>query len=121
MKHSWLVSKRTYAVFHYSSWIVAAMGVLFAFMATPWFRQFDAIPLADWLLRLLGGVLGVAGAPAGLIVLFGMALFCALLDRASIGIKLLWFAFFLATACFGAAVYFFAVYKKQARTITVTN
>lgn len=114
MKTSWLASKTMYSLFFYSSWVVVFLGIFMAFMVTPWFQQIEAIPGGELFLRVLGGALGVAGAPAALIILFGMALFCGLVDRSSVGTKLLWFFFFFATACFGAAIYFFGVYRKLA-------
>jgi hypothetical protein len=89
------------------------LGLFVIFMLTPWFQQIDAVPRGDLLLRILGGALGVVGTPASLIILFGMAVFCVHEDRSPIGIKILWFILFFATACFGAAAYFFSVYRRQ--------
>jgi hypothetical protein len=114
MKASWLASKKMYYLFFYSSWMVVFLGVFMAFMVTPWFQQITAISGGEFFLRVLGGALGIAGAPAALIIFFGMAIFCIFVDRSSVGTKLLWFFFFFATACFGAAIYFFSVYRKLA-------
>jgi hypothetical protein len=119
MKYAWLVSRPAYTVFRYCSWIVVAAGILMTFAVTPWFGQIQSAPAANSLLRLLGAALGIAGAPAALVVLAGMALFCILVDRSSFGKKSLWFICFLSTACFGAAVYFFVVYKKQVAAISL--
>jgi len=80
---------------------------------TPWFQQIESIRGGVLGLRLLGAPLGVAGAPATLILLFGMMAFCVREDRSPLSSKILWFVLFFATAFFGAAVYFFAVYRKQ--------
>lgn len=84
-----------------------------AFMLTPWFSQVEAHPTSDLLLRIMGALLGVLGAPASLIILFGMMAFCVGQDNSATGIKTLWFLLFFVTAPFGAALYFFAVYKKD--------
>ncbi len=110
----WLQSERARTLFLYSSWAVVSMGLFMVFMFTPWFRQVEALPRGDILLRVLGGALGVVGAPASLIVLFGMAFFCVREDPSPVSVKVLWFILFLVTACFGAAVYFFTVYRRQA-------
>jgi len=83
------------------------------FMLTPWFHEIELLPLGTIALRVVGGAIGVIGAPASLFVLFGMAVFCVSEDRSSFGVKMLWFVLFFMTACFGATVYFFTVYKKQ--------
>jgi len=57
--------------------------------------------------------LGVLGAPASMVILFGMMAFCLSEDNSSTSTKILWFVFFFFTAPFGTAVYFFGVYRKQ--------
>jgi len=52
------------------------------------------------------GVLGL------LIIIVGMAIFCAFLDRSSVRAKILWFLVFFFTAPVGSMVYFFTVFKK---------
>lgn len=87
-----------------------------AFMATPWFWQIDSYRAGDFTLRVLGGALGIAGGPAAIILLFGMAEFCLREDKSPAGDKILWFIVFFATACFGTAFYFFLVYRKRVRS-----
>lgn len=111
----WLRSDKACKLFLYSAWIVVCMGVFMAFMLTPWFRQIDSFRAGDLILPVLGGTAGVAGAPAALILLFGMAEFCLREDKSPIGDKILWFIAFFFTACFGAALYFFVVYRKRVR------
>jgi hypothetical protein len=91
------------------------MGLFMAFMLTPWFSQIAATPGGLLTLRVLGGALGVFGAPASLIILFGMMEFCAREDNSPSGTKVLWFVFFFFTAPFGTAVYFFSVYRNRVR------
>lgn len=102
-------------LFLYSAWVVVSMGVFMAFMLTPWFSQIQAVRQGALILRVLGGTLGVIGAPASLIILFGMVIFCVRRDPSSASAKVLWFILFLTTACFGAVVYFFVVYRRQIR------
>jgi hypothetical protein len=95
------------------------MGFFMIFMLTPWFQQIEIHPPGMIALRVVGGAIGVIGAPAALFILFGMAVFCVFEDGSSFGVKMLWFVLFLMTACFGAVVYFFMVYKRQVEeTIT---
>lgn len=110
---SWLVSKKANVLFFYSSWVILSLGVFFIFMLTPLFHQIEAMATGELLLRILGGTLGCLGVPAGLVILFGMAVFCVREDRSSIASKIGWFFVSFATACFGSALYFFTVYRKQ--------
>jgi hypothetical protein len=122
MKSSWLISQKTYTLFLYSAWVVACMGVFMIFMPTPWFRQIEAVPTGELVLRVIGALLGIVGGPAALIVLFGMSVYCVREDDSRVGIKILWFIFFFATAPFGTAVYFFSVYRKKlASAYVLTN
>jgi hypothetical protein len=91
------------------------MGLFMISMLTPWFKQIEALPRGEIVLRVLGGALGVGGAPASLIILFGMAVFCVREDVSPVSTKILWFVLFLTTAWFGATAYFFRVYRKQVR------
>jgi hypothetical protein len=109
----WLRSDRAQRAFFYSSWVVVCAGIFMIFMLTPWFQQIETLPNGEIALRVLGGALGILGAPASLFILFGMAFFCAMEDSSKVGTKILWFVLFFTTACFGAAAYFFRVYRKQ--------
>jgi len=83
------------------------------FMLTPWFHEIETRPRADLLLRVSVSPIALLAAPASLIILFGMMIFCVRKDPSSAGTKVLWFILFFTTACFGAVVYFFKVYMKQ--------
>jgi hypothetical protein len=65
------------------------------------------------IVQALGAVFGVVGAGASLIIWFGMVVFCVCEDRSTFGTKIFWFILFFALAWFGAATYFFKVYRKQ--------
>jgi hypothetical protein len=108
----WLKTEQAQTLFFYCSWVVMCMGVFVAFMFTPWFQRVDSQPNVDLILRALGGALGVTGVPASLIIWFGMAAFCIRVDRSSLSTKVVWFVIFFATASFGAAAYFFWVYRR---------
>jgi hypothetical protein len=97
------------------------MGIFMIFMMTPLFQLIETMPHGDLFLKILASPLAVLGAPASLIILFGMAIFCVRRDRSLVGAKVLWFIFFLFTACFGAVVYFFTVYKKQVGAVPVST
>ncbi len=55
------------------------------------------------------------GAPAALLIIFGMAIHCLSKSDFSLGTKILWSIFAFLTAPFWAAIYFFTVYKKQTK------
>jgi hypothetical protein len=88
-----------------------------AFMLTPWFRQFDAVPVGKLGLQILASPSALLGAPAALIIIFGMAIHCLSNSNFSLGKKILWSVFAFFTAPFGAAIYFFTVYKKQTKIL----
>ena len=114
MAHSsWLRSEIAERLFWWSAWVVVGMGFFMIFMLTPWFDQIESIRGGLLFLNLLGAPLGILGAPASIILLFGMVAFCVREDRSPLSTKVLWFVSFFATACFGAAAYFFAVYRKR--------
>ncbi len=91
------------------------MGLFMIFMLTPWFQEVGALPWGEAILRVVGAVLGFVNAFAALFILFGMVVFCACEDHSPISDKVLWFLLFFVTACFGAVVYFFVVYRRLVR------
>jgi multisubunit Na+/H+ antiporter MnhG subunit len=88
-----------------------------AFMLTPWFRQIDAVPMGKLVLQILTSPSAFFGAPAALIIIIGMAIHCISNGDFSIGTKILWSTFAFLTTPFGAAIYFFTVYKKQTKIL----
>ena len=114
---SWLVSKKANAIFLYSSWLIVYTGIFMAFMLTPWFRQIDAVPMGKLVLQILTSPSAFFGAPAALIIIIGMAIHCISNGDFSIGTKILWSTFAFLTTPFGAAIYFFTVYKKQTKIL----
>jgi hypothetical protein len=83
------------------------------FMLSPWFQQIQDIQRSKLALQIVGGVLGIAGAFAALIIWFGMTAFLLLEDASSRRIRVLWLILFFVTAWFGSAAYFFTVYRRQ--------
>lgn len=110
---SWLVSKKANTLFLYSSWLIVYTGIFMAFMLTPWFRQIEALTMGKLVLEILVSPAALLGAPAVLINIIGMAIHCLTNNDFSIGTKILWSIFAFCTAPFGAAIYFFTVYRKQ--------
>jgi len=108
----WLRSNKARRLFFCSSWIVLCLGLFIIFMLTPWFQQIEATHGGKLLLQALGGALGVAGAPASLIIWFGMVAFCIREDRSPRRVKVRWFLLFFTASIFAAAIYFFKVYRK---------
>jgi multisubunit Na+/H+ antiporter MnhG subunit len=88
-----------------------------AFMLTPWFRQIDAVPMGKLVLQILASPSAFFGAPAALIIIIDMAIHCISNGDFSIGTKILWSTFAFLTTPFGAAIYFFTVYKKQTKIL----
>lgn len=111
----WFRSDRVRKLFSYSSWAVVCMGtgILVLFVLSPWSQQIEAMPRAKLLLQVLGGVVGVVGAPASIVIWLGMMAFCLREDRSSLSTRIFWFILFFTTAWFGAAAYFFKVYRRQ--------
>ena len=116
----WIRPAGTRVLFQYSAWTVFCMGIFMVFMLAPWFRDVEAMPHGDLVLRIAGALLGVTGAFASLVIFVGMIIFCLREDRSPTWVKVLWLILFLITACFGTALYFFAVYRRQIQDISTS-
>jgi len=79
------------------------------------FQQNKTFQTDNLIAVVLGGVFTVVSIIAFLIIIFGMAFHCLSKSDFSIGTKILWSLFAFLTAPFGAAIYFFTVYKKQTK------
>jgi membrane-bound metal-dependent hydrolase YbcI (DUF457 family) len=64
-------------------------------------------------LPVILGCLGFVGSFAGMIIFFGMLAYLLKCDRSPRIWKTLWLIVFLLGWCFGASLYFFAVYRRQ--------
>lgn len=81
----------------------------------PWRKLIEATPTAFLFVQFLGIALTPIFIFAAFILLFGMVAFCIYEDEASPLAKVLWLGFSLFSGPFAAAIYFFCVYRKQAR------
>ena len=115
----WLRSRGALRLFSYSAWVIVGWGAIVIFMLSPLYRLAETRLWSNILVHVILSPVAFLAVPACLIILFGMAVFCAREDRSPLGAKILWYVLFLTTACFGAAVYFFAVYRKQVRDAAV--
>jgi hypothetical protein len=109
----WLRSETARLLFLYSSWAVILMGLFMLFMLLPWFRYLQMVPQTKLAFEIVGGTLGVIGAPASLIIWFGMIAFCLREDSSPLTARIFWVVLFFLTAWFGSAAYFFRVYRRQ--------
>jgi uncharacterized protein YacL len=100
-------------LFLYSAWIVILMGIFMLCLLSPWLKHVQAGTSTNLMLEVLGGILGVVGALAALVIWFGMLTFCLSADSSPLGTRILWLLLFLVMAWFGSTVYFFRVYKRQ--------
>jgi multisubunit Na+/H+ antiporter MnhG subunit len=84
-------------------------GVIF------WGHQTKTFPLDNSIAIVFAIVFMLVIIMAILIIIFGMAIHCLSNSNISLGTKILWSIFAFFTAPFGAAIYFFTVYKKQTK------
>lgn len=105
LKESWLISRRTSALFFLSAILV--LGLTPVFMG-----QVDTTNMSFWH-RVPWGLLGVLG-PVGLFFLwFGMWRYWIRLDRSTPWLKRTWFLVLLLGFWWGSVLYYFAVYVPQ--------
>jgi len=101
-----------------SSWVVIALVLLFVFsMATlPQHESFVLTPMEDRVFVIFLYMIAILFILAIVIIFFGMAIFCIFRERASVSRKIFWFVFFFFTGPLGTTLYYFAVYRRLART-----
>ena len=119
MRFKWLESKVASKLFLWSVVVCLICFASFFSFAVPSVRNFLNSSPANNALGIVFGALLVLTIPCSLIVSIGMAIFCAFADRSSVGLKVLWFLFFLVTWPLGSIIYFFTVYRgfvKKMRT-----
>lgn len=117
MKNSWLESKTMFALFSCSAWVVVCWGILMIFCLTFWFQQTKTFQSDNLIVLILDVAFVVVSIVAFLIIISGMAIHCLSKSDFSISTKILWSIFAFLTAPFGAAIYFFTVYKKQMKIL----
>ena len=108
-------SDKKSALYSYSAWAALCLGAFMVLALTPWFKQIESASVGRLVLQVLGGGVGLVGVPASMIILVGMAVHCAHEDRSSTNVKIFWFLAFVVTGMFGAAAYYFTVYKRVPR------
>jgi hypothetical protein len=113
-----LLTRAANSVLTLSAWLVTALGAALLFVLTPLYDWASRVAVLQNLLLGLGGALLLFALPAALLLLFGMLLFCLLRDPAPASRRFVWIFFFFTTACFGAAVYFFRVYRPERKIMT---
>jgi hypothetical protein len=106
-----LESKVVSALFFWSVVVCIICFASYFSFAVPWVRNFLNSSSANNALGILFAALLVLTIPCSLIISFGMAIFCAVTDRSSVGVKALWFLSFLVIWPIGSIVYFFIVYR----------
>ena len=116
MKNSWLESKTMSVLFSCSAWVVVCWGIVMVFGLIFWGQQTKSFQTDNPIGVVLGGAFVVVSIFALLIIIFGMAIHCISNGDFSIGTKILWSTFAFLTTPFGAAIYFFTVYRKQRAT-----
>jgi hypothetical protein len=113
----WLISKSARIVFSCSAWVVVGFVLLLLCLQTPWLhRQFAVTPMEDQLVWIFAITVTTSIMLAVVIITVGVAIFCVLGKRASVGRKILWLVLFFFTAPLGPAFYYFAVYRKLTST-----
>jgi multisubunit Na+/H+ antiporter MnhG subunit len=113
MKSFWLESKTMFTLFSCSAWVVVCWGILMIFGLIFGSQQTKSFQGDNLIGLILVGAFTVVSIIAFLSIIFGMAIHCLSNRDFSIGTKILWSIFAFLTAPFGAAIYFFTVYKKQ--------
>ena len=111
MRFNWLESKVASVLFLCSVVLFLSLCAFTFSLVIPGVPQFLNASPAKNLLVILFGALAIMGIPSILLVFFGMAIFCACIDRSSLRKKAFLFALFLGTGPIGSAVYYFAVYR----------
>ena len=105
-----------FALFSCSAWVVVCWGIAIVFELIFWGEQTKSFKTDNLIVVVLGSAFVVVNAIALLSITFGMAIHCIFNRDFSLGTKIRWSIFAFLTAPFGAAIYFFTVYKKQTKT-----
>lgn len=112
MKVNWLGSKVACILFLGSVVECLTCFASYFSFAVPWVRNFLDSSSAKNVLGILFAALLVLTILCSLSISSGMAIFCAVTDRSSVGVKVLWFILFLVTWPFGSMVYYFTAYRS---------
>jgi len=108
-----LSGRKAYAAFALSAWWTVILGVIFVAYIAVW--ENAPSHFARVILPVILGILGCIGSVAGLVIFFGMLAYLFKCDRPAGIWKILWLIIFFTSGCFGSAVYFFLIYRRQVR------
>ena len=115
MRSSWLESKAMSTLFSCSAWVVVSWGVYAVSFLTLWGPQTKSFKTDNLTVVILGFAIIIISAVSFFFIMIGMAIHCLSSGDVSIGAKILWSVFAFFTGPVAAAIYFFAVYKKQVK------
>jgi hypothetical protein len=115
MSFNWLQSKAISVIFFCSAVVFSSLCAFAFLIAIPSIRQFLNTSWANQPAGILFASFVVLSIPSVVVLFCGMAVFCAWIDRCSIGAKVLWFALFLMTGPIGSTVYYFLRYRGYVR------
>jgi multisubunit Na+/H+ antiporter MnhG subunit len=96
--------------------VVALVLFFFSTAALSLHGNFLLTPMEDRVFVIFLYTIAILFILAIVIIFFGMAIFCMLRERASVSGKILWLVFFFFTGPLGSTLYYFAVYRRLART-----
>jgi len=111
MRFNWLESKVASKLLLWPVIVCLSCFAYALFIAVPWGRHFLNSSSANNFLGIVFVALVALTVPCSLIISFSMAIFCAFMDRSSVGVKVLWFLLFLVTWPIGSMTYFFTTYR----------
>jgi hypothetical protein len=108
-----LCTKKAYLAFSWCAWIVITSSAYLLFEFSPLFPDTSVFSLYGAISYGLGLLLNTIDPPVALIIWLGMGIHCIWFYRPRTAVKIGWVVLMLVTVCFGATLYFFAVYRKQ--------
>jgi hypothetical protein len=117
VRSNWIESKAAALLFHCSAVILICLGIFAVAITFPAVQQVLNSSSVNHLVAILIVVLFAIGVPSMLLIFFGMAIFCAVWDRSSIGKKVLWYLLFVATGPIGSTMYYFIEYRAYIKRI----
>src|SRR3954469_24895094 len=109
-----LPRRRIYVLLSWCAWPVVATGAFISWMGR---LSFPTLRPHSWpiaVIALLAASLVLFGIPAALVLWGAMGYFCSRNYRISKGARIAWFLMFFTIGWYGSALYFFAVYRREA-------
>ena len=108
-----LCGPKAYNAFTFSAWFLIVLLVFFTWYFT--IGEDISTHFMRVILPVILGCLGLVGSPAGLLLFVGMLAYLLKCDHLPRNKKTLWLIAFFMGWGLSAAIYFFAVYRKQVR------